>query len=123
MPDPTPAPDRPVRDQHGTPIPGTGAADQAPELGPAQIDEALDGLPGWQRQGATQVREFAVEPDSLQALREGVEKAAGGECGLSLEEQPDGVVIRIGAGTGNLTADHLEAAARVDRVLSGSAPT
>ena len=109
-----------VRDSKGNPIPGLGAHPNV--LGPDAVDEALGGLPGWQRQGNSLVRQFAVAEDSRAALRDGVRDAAGTGADLTVEDEDGSLRMVLGAGTGDLTVDHLEAAARIDKVLSGSAP-
>lgn len=107
-----------VRDQHGNPLPPATGEPQV--LGPDQVDDALVGLPGWERRGSTLFREFAVEPASVDALREGVRNAVGSECNAVVDEAEDRVRILLGTDRGDLTSAHLEAAARVDTVLSGS---
>ena len=110
--------ERVVRDTHGNPLPGEGGEPQS--LGPEQVDDALVGLPGWERRGATLFREFGVEPASYDALREGVRNAVGTVCAAEVDEAGDRMRILLGTEPGDLTSAHLEAAARVDSVLSGS---
>lgn len=110
--------DQVVRDQHGNPLPGEGDGPRL--LGPEQIDDALVGLPGWERRGATLFRELGVEPASFDALREGVRNAVGTDCSAEVDEADDRMRILLGTEPGDLTSAHLEAAARVDTVLSGS---
>jgi predicted Zn-dependent protease len=107
-----------VRDQHGNPIPGFGDDDA---LAPAQVDEALGGLPGWERHGTSLTRDFAVEQASYEALREGVRNAAGSVADIAIEDGDGRMHIVLSPGTHDLTVHHIEAAARIDRVLSGSA--
>lgn len=108
-----------VRDPKGNPIPGLGSDPAA--LGPDQVDEALDGLPGWQRQGTSLVRQFAVADDSRGALRDGVRDAAGAGADLTVDHSDGSLRMVLGPGAGDLTVHHLEAAARIDQVLSGAA--
>ncbi|MGQ0843078.1 MAG: hypothetical protein ACT4QF_02975 [Sporichthyaceae bacterium] len=109
-----------VRDQHGNPLPETGPGGTT-VLGPGQVDEALAGLPGWERRGATLFRDFAVEPASFEALREGIRNAVGPDAEVMVEQAGDRATILLGVEPGDLTGADLEAAARIDRVLSGSA--
>lgn len=107
-----------MRDQHGNPLPGSGGQPQ--QLGSDQVDDVLVGLPGWERRGSTLFREFGVEPASVDALREGVRNAVGGDVDATVDEGEDRVRILLGAESGDLTSAHIEAAARIDTVLSGS---
>lgn len=112
--------DRPVRDQHGHPIPGTGGG-AAQALGPDQVDDALAALPGWRRRGSTLVRQIAVPPDSRAGLREGVRNVAGPQADrLGFDDGDDGLTVLLALGAGEITADDIETAARIDTVLSGS---
>src|SRR5207302_10528526 len=67
---------RSVHDQHGNPVPGTDSGG-SPSLGPDQVDDALPGLPGWSRRGATLVRAVPVETGSREVLRQSVQKVVG----------------------------------------------
>lgn len=113
-----PVRDLPVRDQHGHVLPGTGEGPQA--VGPEQVDDALAALPGWSRRGSTLVRQIRVPADSVPGLREGIRSVAGDQERLGFDESTDGLTVLLGAGAGDLTAADLEAAARIDTVLSGS---
>lgn len=113
-----PVRDQPVRDQHGHVLPGTGEEPQA--VGPEQVDDALAALPGWSRRGATLVRQIRVPADSVPGLCEGIRSVAGDPARLGFDESADGLTVLLGAGAGDLTAADLEAAARIDTVLSGS---
>jgi hypothetical protein len=113
-----PVRDQPVRDQHGRVLPGTGESSQP--VGPQQVDDALAALPGWSRRGATLVRQVKVPADSRAGLREGVRSVAGDPARLGFDESAEGLMVLVGAGAGDLTAADLEAAARIDTVLSGS---
>jgi hypothetical protein len=113
-----PGSDRPVRDQHGHVLPGTGEEPQP--VRPDQVDEALAALPGWQRRGTTLVRDIRVPADSIAGLREGVRSVGGDPARLGFDESADGLTVLVGAAPGDLTSADLETAARIDTVLSGS---
>jgi hypothetical protein len=130
LPNENPSPDLhpasgPVRDQHGHPLPGTGSGNgtgnDAHALGPDQVDDALAALPGWRRQGSTLVRQVAVPADSRAGLREGVRRVVGAQADrLSFDEGAEGLTVLLATGAGDITAADVEAAARIDTVLSGS---
>jgi hypothetical protein len=106
----------PVRDQHGNPLPG---ASDPEALSFGQIDDGLVALPGWERRGSTLHRLVPVARDSREALREGVRTVVSGQQRLRLEDEADALSIVL-EGSPDLTAADLEAAARIDTVLSGS---
>lgn len=108
------------RDQHGNPLPGGSREGGWRPLGPDQVDAALGGLPGWQRRGGSLVREFSVEPASHDALRAGIRRAAGQDGDVVLGGSRERLTILLGTEPGDLTSAHLECAARIDTVLSGS---
>jgi hypothetical protein len=105
-----------MRDQHGHPLPdeADGGA-----LSADQVDEGLAALPGWNRRGRALLRRVPVARDSREALREGVRTVIDDEDRLRLEDDSDGLTIAL-QGDPELTAADLEAAARIDTVLSGS---
>lgn len=111
-----PGGDRPVRDQHGHPLPGQ---DAPVTLSAEQVDQGLLALPGWVREGDVLVRRVPVEPASREGLREGARKAAEPRP-VGFAEEDGGIAIRLGRGAGGIVPADLEAAARVDTVLSGS---
>lgn len=84
----------------------------------ATVDEALPGIPGWERRGDTLVRPVQVEEDSRDALREGIH-AVTDPSRCDLVELADGCAVVFEPADG-LTEEDIEAAARVDAVLSGS---
>jgi hypothetical protein len=94
--------------------------DRNSPLAPDQVNDALAALPGWTRRKATLVRQVPVAADSRAALREAVDNVVS-DRGLRLEDSEQGLTITLGAGTDELTGADLEAAARIDSVLSGSA--
>jgi hypothetical protein len=110
------ASERPVRDQHGHPLPDEA---DGRALSADQIDEGLAALPGWNRRGRALLRTVPVARDSREALREGVRTVVADEDRLRLEDGSDGLTIAL-QGDPELTAADLEAAARIDTVLSGS---
>jgi hypothetical protein len=107
--------ERPVRDQHGQPLPAAGSG----ALSHEQIDEGLAALPGWDRRGSALLRHVPVARDSREALREGVRTVTSDRDRLRLEDGRDGLTIAL-QGDPDLTAADLETAARIDTVLSGS---
>jgi hypothetical protein len=82
------------------------------------VDEALPGIPGWERRGTTLLRFVEVEQDSRAPLREGIHAVTDPER-CDLVELPDGCAVVFDP-PGGLTEEDVEAAARVDTVLSGS---
>jgi hypothetical protein len=108
--------ERPVRDQHGQPLPDET---DSQALSPAQVDEGLAALPGWNRRGSALLRHVPVARDSREALREGVRTVTTNADKLRLEDGSDGLTIAL-QGDPELTAADLETAARIDTVLSGS---
>jgi hypothetical protein len=112
-----PLADRPVRDQHGTPLPD----DPGPtDLQESQIDEALAALPGWRRAGTRVTRQIPVPRDSRAALEEGIANVVEDESRIVLDDSGEGLTIVLGGGKGGVRPADLEAAARIDTVLSGS---
>ena len=110
-------PERPVRDQHGNPLPGSG---EPLELRDDQVDEGLAALPGWERAGVVLKRAVPVPRDSREALEEGVRNVAGDPSRLEVQIVDDEFTIIVGNGPGALIPADLETAARIDTVLSGS---
>ncbi|MBA3741851.1 hypothetical protein [Sporichthya sp.] len=109
--------ERPVRDQHGNPLPGT---DEPLELRDDQVDEGLAALPGWERAGVVLKRAIPVPRDSRDALEEGVRNVVEDESRLEVQIVDDEFTIILGNGPGALVPADLETAARIDTVLSGS---
>jgi len=111
-----------VRDQHGHPLPDGDFGDsERSVLIPEQVDQALGGLPGWRRLGTTLRREIAVEPASAAGLREGVLRAAGPNVAIAVDDAGQRATIVVGTDREALDSADVEAAARIDAVLSGSA--
>jgi hypothetical protein len=107
----------PVRDPHGTPIPGTG---DPPVLRADQIQDALAALPGRQADHRGLVRAVPVSRDSREALREGLADVAPDHARMTLEDDGQGLLIRLGGTAGAVSPADVETAARIDTVLSGS---
>lgn len=82
------------------------------------VDEALPGIPGWQRREDTLVRVVEIDADSRNALREGI-RAVTDPQRCHVLEVADGCAVVFDSPDG-LTEEDVEAAARVDGVLSGS---
>ena len=90
-------------------------------LQPSQVRTALEGLPGWTEEGGALVRGVPVTDDSRQALIEAVANTSReSSAAAEVHVQSDVVVLRVGAAAG-VTPDDVELAARLDRVLTGSA--
>lgn len=112
-----PLADRPIRDSNGNALPDEpGPTD----LSDSQIDEALAALPGWQRSQGRLVRQIPVPDDSRGALEEGVRNVIHDESRLGLDDSGEGLTILLGGGSGGVRPADIEAAARIDTVLSGS---
>jgi hypothetical protein len=110
--------ERPVRDQHGNPLP-TG--EEVPDtVGAEQVDEALAWLPGWQRRGSTLVRPVPVSRESREILARAVRSVASDDTRLSVEPSDEGLTIMLAAGPGEMKVLDLETAARIDTVIDGS---
>jgi hypothetical protein len=108
--------ERPIRDQHGHPLPEDGVAQM---LSDPQIEEALVALPGWRHSGSALLRTVPVASDSREALTEGVRTVVPDQRQVRFDDGADGVTIAL-LGAPHLTADEIETAARIDTVLSGS---
>ena len=93
-------------------------------LDPGQLKAALEGLPGWQTEDNALVRGVPVSDDSRQALVEAIGNAVGeAQVPPEVHLQPDLVVLRIGDPSGRgVTPEDVELAARIDQVLTGTAP-
>lgn len=114
----SPMSDRPVRDQHGQPLPD---AEVPSELADEQVDQALAALPGWERSGVMLVRHIPVPRDSREALEEGIRNVVDDESRIQMQVVDDEVfTISLGDGPNRLKPADLETAARIDTVLSGS---
>jgi hypothetical protein len=109
--------DRQLRDQHGNPLPDEAGPT---DLNETQIEEALAALPGWHRDGARVVRAVPVPRDSREALQEGVRNAVGDPSRVDFNESDAALTISLGGPSGGVRPEDLEAAARIDGVLSGS---
>lgn len=103
------------RDQHGKELPDQGGA-----LSDAQVDQGLAALPGWEREGHDLVRRIPVPQDSRDGLREGVRHAVPDQSRVAFDDSGEKLSIVLGRGPGGLQPADLEAAARIDAVLSGS---
>ncbi|MGQ0632620.1 MAG: hypothetical protein ACT4P1_16505 [Sporichthyaceae bacterium] len=106
-----------ARDNHGHTLPG-GAVPTGP-LPDSAVDQGLAALPGWERRDHLLVRQVRVPADSRDGLREGVQDAVGDPARVAFTEDSEALSIRLGRDHA-VTAADLEAAARVDAVLSGS---
>ncbi|MGQ0625578.1 MAG: hypothetical protein ACT4PP_13135 [Sporichthyaceae bacterium] len=113
-----PADRPPARDNHGHVLPQETSAPVRP-LADLAIDTGLAALPGWEHRDALLVRQVRVPADSRDGLIEGVRHAVGDDGRVAFVDEAEAVLIRLGAQGAVLPAD-LEAAARVDAVLSGS---
>ncbi len=109
--------ERPVRDQHGNPLPGS---DEPLELRDEQVDQGLAALPGWERMGVVLRRQVPVPSDSRDALEEGVRNVVEDQSRLEVQIVDDEFTIILGHGPDPLIPADLETAARIDTVLSGS---
>jgi hypothetical protein len=95
-------------------------SDPQADLNETQIDDALAALPGWHREGSRVARQIPVPRDSRGGLEEGVRNVIEDESRLELNESDAGLTIVLGGGSGGVRPADLEAAARIDTVLSGS---
>ena len=110
--------ERPVRDQHGNPLPDSEVPS---ELNEEQIDQAVAALPGWERSGVMLVRHIPVPRDSREALEEGIRNVVDDESRIQMQVVDDKwFTISLGDGPNALKPADLETAARIDTVLSGS---
>ena len=89
----------------------------------SQIDAALEALPGWSYDGEALTRRAVVPPDSQDALVEAVAQVADAvDHHPDVSREPDSLVFRLWTHSEDgVTAKDVDLAARIDRVLSGSA--
>lgn len=105
-----------ARDQHGQDLP----TDMASILSVEQVEQGLEALPGWERDGSDLIRRIPVPEDSRDGLREGIRHVVGNQRRLTFDDSPEALAVRIGNDSAGLRPDDLETAARIDTVLSGS---
>lgn len=106
----------PVRDLHGNELPTEGTTTLSVE----QVEQGLEALPGWSREGSDLVRRVPVPADSRDGLREGVRNVVSAQSRLGFDDEAEELAIRLGRDARGLRPDDLETAARIDTVLSGS---
>ena len=88
----------------------------------AQIDAALESLPGWTYDGEALTRRADVPADSQAAMVDAVASAAEEmNHHPDVSRETDGVTFRLWTHSEDgVTAKDVELAARIDRVLSGA---
>ena len=90
------------------------------DLSHAEIEDALAALPGWHLEGSRVSRQVPVPRDSREALEEGVRNVVEDESRIEMIETDAGLTIVLGGNEGGTQPADIEAAARIDTVLSGS---
>ena len=91
-----------------------------PDLTHDEIDDALSALPGWHRDGSRVARQVPVPRDSREGLEEGVRNVIEDASRVEMIESDAGLTIVLGGNEGGTQPADIEAAARIDTVLSGS---
>ena len=88
----------------------------------AQIDAALESLPGWSYDGEALTRRADVPADSQDAMAESVASVADEmNHHPDVSRDPESMTFRLWTHSEDgVTAKDVELAARIDRVLSGS---